>query len=232
VTTLGGADATRRSNVVNNETTGLHILIRKCAGGDQQAQTDLYLCVSQRLIQYVLNRYGNRLIEEDAWDIMQHTVLQMYIHAGHFEGVHDKASAWNWAYSIARNQALKRIKSYSRMVPILETVQENPDQEKLEDEDALFKDSNLKNNSPCLDHELELQVINRLAWQAACECYKELSPREREILDLRFVNDSTLEEIAQIYHIQKPRVHQLLVAIFIKMRKAAKLVDYDQFRNQ
>jgi RNA polymerase sigma factor (sigma-70 family) len=206
-----------------NRPTGLHILIRNSAGGDQQAQTDLYIRVSQPLFQYVLNRFGNSLNEEDAWEIIQQTVLQMYINASHFAGVHDEASAWRWAYNIARNQALKWIRSYRRMVPIWETRQENPEQENFEDEDALFEAIILKNNPASPEDELEIQVINLLIWQAVRECLSELTPRERKILELRFVRDCTLEEIAQIYNVQKPRVHQLLANIFCKLRKAAKL---------
>lgn len=220
--TLGGADANQRSNVVN-QPTGLHILIRKCAGGDQQAQTDLYLLVSQPLFQYVLNRFGNSLNEEDAWEISQQTILQMYSNADRFAGAHDDASAWRWAYNIARNQALKWIKSYRRMVPIWEIRRENPEQEKFEDEDALFEVIILQIDPPSPEDELEVQVMNLLVWQAVRECLPKLTTREREILDLRFVKDCTLEEIAQIFHVQKPRVHQLLAGIFCKIRRAAKL---------
>jgi len=206
-----------------NKPTGLHILIRNSAGGDHHAQTELYERVSQPLVKHVLNRYGNSLQEEDAWEIMHQTVLQMYINASHFAGIYNEVSAWSWAYSIARNQALKWIRISRRTEPILDIRRENLEREQFDDEEALFEIVISENNRTGSKDALEIDVIEKLIWKAVYLCILQLEPKDRELLDLRYARGYTLEEIAQIHHITKPRVHQRLDRIIRILRKAAQL---------
>jgi RNA polymerase sigma factor (sigma-70 family) len=131
-----------------------------------------------------------------------------------------EASAWRWAYQIARNQALKWIKVLNRSVPIWPTG----DQEQLdEDEDALF-DAIFPRYSPIsIEEAFEEQILNHLIWESAKACLAQLAERERQILLMRYVQENTLDEIGEYYHINRARVHQILTAIHLKLRKRAKL---------
>jgi RNA polymerase sigma-70 factor (ECF subfamily) len=202
-----------------NNPTGLHVLIHKSADGDKQAQIELYSMVSQPLLQYILNRFTPTINEEDAEEITQQAVIQIYAYASQFEGEHNDASAWRWAYQIARNQALKWIRTLKKTISIWETAETG-----LDDDEYVLFDAKILLYSPISPEDaLEDQVMNKLIWEAARESLSELPEREREMLIMRYVKDLTLEEIAHHYHIKRPRVHQILASIHHKLRKAAKL---------
>jgi RNA polymerase sigma factor (sigma-70 family) len=203
-----------------NRPTGLHVLIRRSAAGETQAQAELYELLRQPLHRHILNQFQPTLDEEDAWEITDQTVLQIYLSADHYHGAHDESSAWKWAYQIARNQALKRLKVLNRSVPVWQTR----NQELLdEDEDALF-DAIFPRYSPfSIEEALEEQVFNHLIWEAARACLLELNERERRILVMRYVEERTLDEIGAYYHVNRSRVYQILMAIHLKLRKRAKL---------
>ncbi len=202
-----------------NRPTGLHILIRGSAGGDEQAQANLYNTVCQPLIQHILNRFRPAINQEDAQEIVQQTVLQIYIHASQFTGAHDEASAWQWAYKIARNQAFKWLRTINKTVSIWETNRDDIEK----DEAALFDVLFLVRNPFSLEDALEEQVTRKLIWEAARSNFSELTEREQEIILWRYEENYTLEDIAQKFHIKRPRVHQVLAAIHHKLRKSAKL---------
>lgn len=202
-----------------NKPTGLHILIRNSAGGDEQAQADLYKTVYQPLFQHVLNRFSPALNQEDAQEIVQQTILQIYIHASRFTGEHDEASAWKWAYKIARNQALKWLRTLNKTVSIWETQTDATEK----DETALFDVLFLRQSAYSPEDTLEEQVLSQLIWETAQKSLSDLSEREREIISMRYERNLTLEEIGQQFHVKRPRVHQVLAAIHHKLRKGAKL---------
>lgn len=202
-----------------NRPTGLHILIRESAGGDEQAQANLYITVYQPLFQHIVNRFKPAITQEDAQEIVQQTIVQMYIHASHFTGAHDEASAWQWAYKIARNQAFKWLRTINKTVSIWETCRDDIEK----DEAALFDVLFLSQSPFSPEDALEEQVTRKLIWEAAQRTFSELTEREQEFILLRYEQNYTLEEIAQKFHIKRPRVHQVLAAIHHKLRKSAKL---------
>jgi RNA polymerase sigma factor (sigma-70 family) len=197
--------------------TELHTIVRKCAENDAQAQTELFEALYQPLFDHILSRFGHTLCKEDVEEVVQQTILQIYIHAGRFHGVHNDASAWKWAYQIARNQAHKWTKIYNRSVSVWERGQGTSEQD-ASDESELFDDIVLIYSPSSPEDALEEQVLNILVWQAAQQYLAQLSPRERKILELRYVQQCTMEKIAEIYGVKRSRVHQLLTAIHLKLR--------------
>lgn len=169
-----------------NKPTGLHILIRNSAGGDEQAQADLYKTVYQPLFQHVLNRFSPALNQED---------------------------------EIARNQALKWLRTLNKTVSIWETQTDATEK----DETALFDVLFLRQSAYSPEDTLEEQVLSQLIWETAQKSLSDLSEREREIISMRYERNLTLEEIGQQFHVKRPRVHQVLAAIHHKLRKGAKL---------
>ena len=200
--------------------TGLLTLIRNSAAGDAQSKADLYELTKQPLYRHIINQFGTILREEDAWEVTDQAIMIIYIHASNFEGEHGESSAWKWAYTIARTQALKRIKVLRRYIPVWQAAPKNlQDADESTQLDALFQQM----SSFSIDESLEEQALNHLILESAKECLQELNEREKQILFMRYADNCTLDEIAERYQIKRPRVHQILTAIHAKLRKRAKI---------
>jgi len=200
-----------------NRPTDLHAIVRKCADNDAQAQTELFEALYQPLFDHILSRFGHTLSKEDVEEVVQQSILQIYIHAGRFQGLHNEASAWKWAYQIARNQAHKWIKIYSRSVSVWDKGKGVLEQD-ASDESELFDKIFLIYTPDSPEDALEEQVLNILVWKAAKQYLAQLPPREQKILELRHVQQCTMEEIAEVYGVKRSRIHQLLAAIHLKLR--------------
>lgn len=203
---------------MKKSTFGLHLLIRKSAKGDAQAQEELFTELYQPLFDHILSRFGNALCEQDVEEIVQQTILQIYIHAETFQGAHDASSAWQWAYQIARNQAHKWVRIYQRSMSVWEKVLADSEYES-RDESELFDAILLVYEPRSLDDSIEEQVCNLLVLQAARAYLAQLSPREQEILRLRHDEQYTMERIAEVYGVKRARIHQILTAIHLKLRR-------------
>ncbi len=202
-----------------NTPAGLNVLIRRIAVGDKEAQSELYILVNQPVFKYILNRFVPSIDEEDAKEITDQTIIEIYIHADQFKGLHDEASAWRWIYKIARNQTLKWLRTLKKTVSIWDTTNND-----LTDDEYMLFDAIILFYSPISPEDtLEDQVLNKLIWESVRECISKLNKRDREIIKMRYMKNLTLEEIAQQYHIKRPRVHQILAAIHYKLRRAIKL---------
>lgn len=202
-----------------NKLAGLDVLIRKIASGNQQAQAELYELMYRPLFKYLLNHFTPTLAEEDIEEITQQSIIQIYRYAGQFEGIHNEQSALRWVHKIARHQALKWVRTLKKTISVWEVTQ----QDLKTDEYTLFDDLLLAYSPISPEDGLEEQVVNKLIWEVIRECIAKLDEREREIINMRYIKDLTLEEIAQRYQIKRPRVHQVLGAIHHKLRRAAKL---------
>jgi RNA polymerase sigma factor (sigma-70 family) len=197
--------------------TGLHLIVRKCAEKDAQAQTELFNVLYQPLFDHILSRFGHTLCKEDVEEVVQQTIIQIYIHAERFHGEHNEASAWKWAYQIARNQAHKWAKIYSRSVSVWERIPLDLELDTL-DESELFDEIVLIYAPSSPEDAFEEQVLNMLVWQAAQQYLAQLSPREKKLLELRHVQQCTMEQIAEKFGVKRSRIHQLLTAIHLKLR--------------
>lgn len=203
-----------------NQPAELLPLIRKSATGDAQAKADIYELTRQPLFRHIINRFGTILNEEDAREITHQAIMLIYIHAPSFAGEHGESSAWKWAYRIARNQALKRIKVLLRYIPVWQAARKDLQEA---DEDTQLDDLFFQISPPAHDESLEEQVLNHLIWESAKRCLESLDEREKQILFMRYVDHCTLDEIAGRFKIKRPRVHQILTAIHVKLRKRARI---------
>jgi len=153
----------------NREDIQLELLILKCRNGDRRAFGELVGLLEQRLYFFV-----RRLVrsEEDAWDILQQTWVDV------FRGVRslrDTSRALPWLYRIARNKAADHMRDQYR-------------------HDAVSLDEVDDNIADTGDDE-EWESMDPGEVRMALET---LSPPHREVLTLHFLEDFSIDEIADI----------------------------------
>lgn len=93
-------------------TAGLHDLIFKIARGDRRAEAEFDALVRDPLTQHIANKFGSDLTDGDIHEVVSQSILTMFLQARGYCGRNGDASAWAWAYQIARNQALKWSKDF------------------------------------------------------------------------------------------------------------------------
>lgn len=186
------------------KTTGLHDLILRIARGDRSACVEFDERVRGWLVQKLTGEFGSDLDEGDIIEIVSQAILNMFLHAREYLGTNGDASAWTWAYQIARNQALKWIKNKAHEERFPETS------DGLDvDEEKLYRMVQ-RYNPVQVPAEVEDQVIERLFRQKAEEILRKLSDRERLILYLHFEMEWTFRQIAEYLKVKPPRVTQIM----------------------
>ena len=186
------------------KTTGLHDLIFKMARGDTNAQAEFDSLVREPLTRSLTREFGTDFNEEDIQEIVSHSILNMFLHVGGYRGKNGDASAWTWAYQIARNQALKWTKTKTREIHFPDSNDGlSIDEEKLYRMVHQYNPTNMPSS-------VEDQVIERLFREKAKEILAKLSRRERIILHLHYDKEWTFKQIADYLKISPPRVTQIL----------------------
>lgn len=89
-------------------------LIKRIGVGDRDAVEQFAKLWMPHLVEYILSRYGSALSEDDVEEIVQQTLLLVFLHANKFRSDSD-ISARKWIYTIASNQALKWIATLKKM---------------------------------------------------------------------------------------------------------------------
>lgn len=189
------------------KTTGLHDLILRIARGDRNACAEFNDQVHEWLIQRLASEFGSDFDEGDIIEIVSHAILNMFLHAREYRGKNGDGSAWTWAYQIARNQALKWIKTRTREVDFPHTS----DGSEI-NEEKLYRMVQ-RYNPVQIPVAVEDQVIERLFRQKAEEILRKLSDRERLILYLHFEMEWTFKQIAEYLKVKPPRVTQIMQKI-------------------
>jgi RNA polymerase sigma-70 factor (ECF subfamily) len=154
--------------VTRKEQTYYELLILRCRRKDRSAQEELIRCWEKRLFYYIRRLLDD---EEDAWDVLQETWLAVLSGVG---SIKEPASLPTWLYRIARNKAMNRLrrKCAERHLSADE-----------EDLSAIGTDD----ESVSLENaEYVHQALGRL------------SLPHREVLTLFFLEDLSLEEIAEV----------------------------------
>lgn len=157
------------------------LLVLRCARGERQALEELIQQWQQRLFYFV-----RRLVatEEDAWDVLQQTWLRV------LRGIHtlkepDRLPVW--LYRIARCAALSHLRSRYR------------DRSRVEDESDLAA---VAATVECDDFD---------NWEQVHTCLGQLSLSHREVLTLHFLEEFSIEQIADILEVPpgtiKSRLH-------------------------
>jgi RNA polymerase sigma-70 factor (ECF subfamily) len=144
--------------------------IAAIAGGDRRAMNQLYARHSVRIYRFILRLTRNETLAED---MVSEVFLDAWRHAGRFE---QRSQVSTWLLAIARNKAISALRR--RQDAALD-----------EDSIALVED-------PSDDPEEALEKNDRAALLR--RCLTQLSPAHREVIDLVYYHEKSVEEAAQI----------------------------------
>ena len=158
--------------------TSDEVLISRIAGGDRLAMQVLYARHQVRVYRFVLRLVRN---EATAEDLISEVFLDVWRQAGKFEG---RSAASTWMLSIARFKALSALRR-------------RPEEE-LDDETA----------EQIEDHadDPETALAKKDKGSALRQCLARLSADHREIIDLVYYHEKSVEEVAEIVGIPEATV--------------------------
>jgi RNA polymerase sigma-70 factor (ECF subfamily) len=160
------------------QTTSDEVLISRIAGGDRLAMQVLYARHHVRVYRFVLRLVRN---EATAEDLISDVFLDIWRQAGKFEG---RSAPSTWMLSIARFKALSALRR-------------RPDEE-LDDETA----------EQIVDHadDPETTLAKKEKGPVLKQCLTRLSADHREIIDLVYYHEKSVEEVAEIVGIPEATV--------------------------
>jgi RNA polymerase sigma-70 factor (ECF subfamily) len=160
------------------QTTSDDVLIGRIATGDRLAMQVLFARHHVRVYRFVLRLVRN---EATAEDLISEVFLDVWRQAGRFEG---RSQVSTWLLSIARFKALS-------------AMRKRTDQE-LDDEtaEAVVDSSD--------DPEVSLAKKNKS--EVLRQCLTALSPEHREIIDLVYYHEKSVDEVAGIVGIPEATV--------------------------
>jgi RNA polymerase sigma-70 factor, ECF subfamily len=160
------------------QATSDEVLIGRIANGDRLAMQVLFARHHVRVFRFVVRLVRN---ESTAEDLISEVFLDVWRQAGRFEG---RSQVSTWLLAIARFKALSALRR-------------RPDEE-LDDETAEAIED------PSDDPEVALDKKDKSA--AIRKCLEKLSAEHREIIDLVYYHEKSVEEVAQIVGIPENTV--------------------------
>jgi RNA polymerase sigma-70 factor (ECF subfamily) len=150
--------------------TSDEVLVGLIAKGDRDAMRLLYARHSVRVFRFLLRMVRN---EATAEDVMNETLLEVWRGAGRFEA---RSQVSTWILGIARFKALSALRQRSYLELDDETAESIEDQAD--------------------DPETLVQRADRGAILQGC--LKQLSSAHRQVIDLVYYHEQSLEEVARI----------------------------------
>ena len=149
------------------------LLARRCQRGDAQAWRTLVERYEMRLLYFV-----RRLVddERDAWDVLQQTWMSALKSIGRLD---EPRALRTWLYRIARNEAINHLRRNGRRM-------ETSDSEAVEN---------------VVDDSADDEIGSAETAEQVHAALSRLSLRHREVLTLHFLEDASLEEIAEILEV-------------------------------
>jgi RNA polymerase sigma-70 factor (ECF subfamily) len=145
-------------------------LVQLIAAGDKKALQVLFARHNVRVFRFVLRFLGD---ESSAEDLVSEVFFDVWRQADRFES---RSQVSTWLMAIARNKAL--------------TVLRRRTTEELDEEVAEFIED------PADNPEVVMQKTQRSA--VLQHCLSQLSPAHREIIDLVYYHEKTIDEVAEI----------------------------------
>ncbi len=145
-------------------------LLALIAGRDKRALQSLYARHHLRVYRFALRFLNDEAAAEDT---VSEVFIDVWRQAGRFEG---RSQVTTWLLAIARNKALSLLRRRSA--------------EELDDEVAEFIED------PSDNPEIAMQKTQRAS--VLQDCLTQLSPAHREIVDLVYYHEKTVEEVAEI----------------------------------
>jgi RNA polymerase sigma-70 factor (ECF subfamily) len=160
------------------QATSDEALITRIAAGDRLAMQVLFTRHQVKVYRFVLRLVGNPTTAED---LISEVFLDVWRQAARFEA---RSAVSTWLLAIARFKALSALRR-------------RPEQELDEDKAAAIEDT-------ADDPEITAQKKDKSA--ALRKCLQALSPDHREIIDLVYYHEKSVEEVAEIVGIPEATV--------------------------
>jgi RNA polymerase sigma-70 factor, ECF subfamily len=160
------------------QTTSDEVLIGRIADGDRLAMKVLFARHHVRVYRFVLRMVRN---EATAEDLISEVFLDVWRQAGKFEG---RSTVSTWMLSIARFKALSALRRRN--------------EEELDDETAAAIED--------LADDPEVALAKKDKGAALRQCLDRLSTEHREIIDLVYYHEKSVEEAAGIVGIPEATV--------------------------
>ena len=145
-------------------------LIRLIAAGDKHAMQILFGRHNLRVFRFVLRFVGDKSAAED---LVSEVFLDVWRQAGRFQG---RSQVATWLLAIARNKALSALRGRSN--------------EEL-DEDVAAGIEDPQDNP-------EVTLQNRQKAEILLNCLTKLSPAHREVTDLIYYHEKSIDEVAEV----------------------------------
>ena len=145
-------------------------LLRSISAGDKHAMQTLFACHNVRVFRFLLRFVADRAAAED---LVSEVFLDVWRQAGRFKG---RSQVTTWLLAIARYKALS-------------TLQRRSIEELGEDVAAAIEDPH---DNP------EVMNQNRQTSETLLDCLKELSPAHREVIDLVYYHEKSIDQVAEI----------------------------------
>ena len=159
----------RTGEVGSGQGTSDETLIRAIAAGDRRAMRALYARYSVRIYRFVLRLTNDRSLAED---IASEVFIDVWRGA---EGFKVKSQVSTWMLAIARHKALSALRRRS--------------DERLDEDATAIAD-------PADDAETTVDKRDRSA--LVQHCLSQLSALHREVLDLVYYHEKSVDEVAEI----------------------------------
>ena len=176
-----------------NQATSDEVLIGRIAKGDRLAMQVLFARHHVRVYRFVLRLVGNQSVAED---MIGEVFLDVWRQADRFEG---RSAVGTWMLAIARFKALS-------------TLRKRPEQELDEETAAAIEDQSD-------DPEVTMQKKDKS--EILRKCLGALSPEHREIIDLVYYHEKSIEEVAEVVGIPENTVK---TRMFYARKKLAELL--------
>jgi RNA polymerase sigma-70 factor (ECF subfamily) len=161
-----------------NQATSDEVLIGRIAKGDRLAMQVLFARHHVRVYRFVLRLVGNPSVAED---LISEVFLDVWRQADRFEG---RSAVSTWMLAIARFKALSALRK-------------RPDEEL--DDEAAEAIEDVSDNPEVALQKKDKSVLLR-------QCLEKLSPEHKEIIDLVYYHEKSVEEVAEIVGIPENTV--------------------------
>ena len=174
-------------------------LIKSIASGNRSAMRTLYLRHNARVFRFILRLVTDRALAED---LVSDVFMDVWSKAGNFEG---RSQVSTWLLAIARFKALTAMQRHREVLgdePAMELVEDTADTP----EQTVLKD----------DRTAQLR-----------RCLAQMSREHREVIDLVYYHEKSVEEVAEITQLPKNTVKTRM--FYARKRLAQLLASHHDF---
>jgi len=168
-------------------------LIRRIAQGDRLAMQVLFARHQVKVYRFVLRIVGNAAAAED---LISEVFLDVWQQADRFEG---RSAVSTWLLAIARFKALSAVRRKGEAA--------------LDDETAAAIEDDRDDPEVAVQKKDKGEILRK--------CLERLSPEHREVIDLVYYHEKSVEEVAEIVHIPENTVK---TRMFYARRKLGELL--------